>query len=63
MTLRQIKKNIRQAIKDLEANDEGHDWPHLGRIQSKGILKEAIAAINFGIKMDKEIHNKTNINQ
>ena len=54
MTLRQIKENIRQAIKDLEANEEGYNWTHLGRIGAKRTLKDAIKYINDGIKKDKK---------
>ena len=57
MTLRQIKKNIRQSIKDLEANNQGHDWTHLGRLGAICLLKDAIKHLNDGIKRDKEKYN------
>lgn len=57
MTLRQIKSNIRQTIKDLEENEQGYNWSHLGRICAIRVLKDAITEINDGIKRDKEDHN------
>tara|TARA_Y100000593_G_scaffold92854_1_gene185783 strand:- start:54 stop:278 length:225 start_codon:yes stop_codon:yes gene_type:complete len=54
MTLTEIKKNIRQTIKELEENQQGGPFTKIGCITSIGLLKEAIADINYGIKMDKE---------
>jgi len=60
MTLTEIKKNLRQTIKELEENRQGSSFTKLGCITSVRLLKEAIADINYGIKMDKESKGEDN---
>ena len=60
MTLTEIKKNLRQTIKELEENRQGDFCTQAGCIISIRLLKEAIAEINRGIKMDKETKAKDN---
>lgn len=60
MTLTEIKKNLRQTIKELEENSQGGSFTKIGCITSASLLKEAIADINRGIKMDKESKGEDN---